>query len=540
MDYPILKQLDVLIGLAVVMLIASTVVAALTQAFLNSSYSRSRYVRAGLEEMVRQLSSQISADDARRIVNGLMLNGLVARRDTRFMQWLTKLPFLKWLRGNQADVMQREELVMCLLDWASNPHWAGWSEAGEDLSQIRAKLRAVLAENGLPNPESAAQAVRALMLRYEKAAPQVASQLWRSQAVIDGAASDFTGKIFAWYDNTMVRARENFSLEAKVVASVVALVFAFAVQLDSVDLLRRLSQDEKFREALAAKAKAATKLYEESQGKKEEAKQEMDKALDILRDPKASAIPSYFAWDQVAQLQITMADLTDVKGLQLRFGEAVYKLTLSTPASLAGFREEVMRNGVPVNVYRESEAAVRLVARDASLPRFQLFRGEKALRASCTTWDWVGLRARCSGVVLSWILLSLGAPFWYDLLKKLMGLRSLLVAKNNQEQDSRQADLSAKEDTNALRAASQQATGGGFDLTVQGGPEAVVLVNDTKLYIGAPSRDSGTSRVIPAGCLMNVVGWVKGQPVANASGTNIDKWYKTVDGEFFWAGDTQQ
>ena len=55
MDIPILKYLDILIGLAVVMVLGTTVVGAVTQLFLSSLYFRARTLRTGLQELIRQL-----------------------------------------------------------------------------------------------------------------------------------------------------------------------------------------------------------------------------------------------------------------------------------------------------------------------------------------------------------------------------------------------------------------------------------------------------------------------------------------------------
>lgn len=41
------------------------------------------------------------------------------------------------------------------------------------------------------------------------------------------------------------------------------------------------------------------------------------------------------------------------------------------------------------------------------------------------------------GILLSWVLVSLGAPFWYDLLKKLLGFRSLLARKDDEDRKQR-------------------------------------------------------------------------------------------------------
>ena len=55
MDIPLLKYLDILIGLSVAMLIVSTVVMALVQVLLTSSYARARYLAEGLGELLGQL-----------------------------------------------------------------------------------------------------------------------------------------------------------------------------------------------------------------------------------------------------------------------------------------------------------------------------------------------------------------------------------------------------------------------------------------------------------------------------------------------------
>ena len=47
-------------------------------------------------------------------------------------------------------------------------------------------------------------------------------------------------------------------------------------------------------------------------------------------------------------------------------------------------------------------------------------------------WPWPGL-------LLSWVLVSLGAPFWYDVLKNAMGLRSSLAQKDDKDGEKRRA-----------------------------------------------------------------------------------------------------
>jgi hypothetical protein len=58
----------------------------------------------------------------------------------------------------------------------------------------------------------------------------------------------------------------------------------------------------------------------------------------------------------------------------------------------------------------------------------------------CFDWDLFSTSWR--GVVLTWVLLSLGAPFWYDALKDLLKLRSSLARKEEDARTDRQTDTS--------------------------------------------------------------------------------------------------
>jgi hypothetical protein len=47
-------------------------------------------------------------------------------------------------------------------------------------------------------------------------------------------------------------------------------------------------------------------------------------------------------------------------------------------------------------------------------------------------------------VLLTWILLSLGAPFWYDALKDMLKLRSSLAKKEEDARIDRQTNTTVK------------------------------------------------------------------------------------------------
>jgi hypothetical protein len=52
-------------------------------------------------------------------------------------------------------------------------------------------------------------------------------------------------------------------------------------------------------------------------------------------------------------------------------------------------------------------------------------------------WNWNP--AKIPGIALSAMLLSLGAPFWYNALKDLLGLRPVLAQKEQAHREQRQS-----------------------------------------------------------------------------------------------------
>jgi hypothetical protein len=57
-------------------------------------------------------------------------------------------------------------------------------------------------------------------------------------------------------------------------------------------------------------------------------------------------------------------------------------------------------------------------------------------------FDYPMLKQSWLGVLVTWMLLSLGAPFWYDALKDLLKLRSTLAKKEEDARNDRQKDTS--------------------------------------------------------------------------------------------------
>jgi hypothetical protein len=108
---------------------------------------------------------------------------------------------------------------------------------------------------------------------------------------------------------------------------------------------------------------------------------------------------------------------------------------------LSRLHSAIQASAAPVAVHW-SDGCLRLVAKTADAARISLI-GDNNVSLDDESQrrvdrDGIGFVIRLPGVLLSWILVSLGAPFWYDLLKKLVGFRSLLAKKDEDDRNLRQ------------------------------------------------------------------------------------------------------
>ncbi len=77
-----------------------------------------------------------------------------------------------------------------------------------------------------------------------------------------------------------------------------------------------------------------------------------------------------------------------------------------------------------------------ILAAGLRLDAFDLLRHANTSVIVPENWDWSW--AKLPGIALSAILLSLGAPFWYNALKDLLGLRPVLARKEQAYREQRQ------------------------------------------------------------------------------------------------------
>ena len=377
-----LKSLDLLIGVTVVMLVVSLAVTMVTQMAVGLLNTRGKALKDGVAQLLFLMDNGIDHLAADRIADHILRDPLIA-------------PIGLFGRGRRlAAVVQREELTKLLLAFAQHPDadaQPARSPGVSDLEVVRLRelMAASLARNGVADSQATLQAIRLAALDLEKSNPTLSNSQRSNSAILDCARSNFLGKLNGWFDQTIDRVTDRFTHRARGISSVVALVVAVGLQLDALQVINRLSADDKVREQLVGSVLANSAAY----------------------DPAAPAAVTPAAPGPAAP---------------------------PAPALSSGARSRPCAHddghrggdeGAPV------DCAVRRASRDA------LFTGIVDLPGSPGAWmkGWTQ-GSTIAGVALSALLLSLGAPFWYESLKSLLKLRGVMAKKDDTARSERQTD----------------------------------------------------------------------------------------------------
>lgn len=343
-------------------------------------------------------------------------------------------------RYYMGSVIEREELIRILLEFAANEG----SGAGRLENALRAKLRNLLACNGIVDPGRTLAAIRDRAQEIELHEPSLAAHVRQTRAIIETAQGDFVGKINNWFDQVMLRVTNRYTFWARMFTVAAAFFVALGLQFDSLDLVRRLSIDDGLRNSLLQEAQsyqlrvdkleantapaaadstpkapvAGAAQTAEQQLTLDAAKAHLDdieRNLTSLRNGQLNILPERFPWQSRPRARLSVnetwrpeqvpAELELVLGIRRyivrpRWSD-VPPEEIGTPDSvLPVLQHAIERSGAPVDVTLIPSADAELVVQgDGSfdftltgpdrkpLPRELLRREDETLRASLRRHD---------------------------------------------------------------------------------------------------------------------------------------------------------
>jgi hypothetical protein len=403
-----LKSVDVLIGLTVVLLALSMAVTVITQSLTTLINSRGRHLRRGLTDLLQQLDPKLTPAVSKAIATEILTHPLVSGSAAPFAStdgagWLGAIGRqIRRLAGGP-----RLGNVVHREEFTKLLMAVGAGQGSALLQEhARTALAGALSNNGVTNPEDTLRRIRDTALRLERTSPELSNMARQNIAILHAAESDLVAKINNWFDQTMDRTSQRFTASTRAITFAGAFLVAFGLQVDTPAVVNRLAADDALRAAFVQEAQA---LYKDQQ------------AIEAAQQRRLAA-------------ERAAAQGTGPVGEPQGAAPAL-------PAPTAP--EEIARK------YRAFLATNGLI----SLP---------------STSDWAKNFANVNpfGMLLTALLLSLGAPFWYNALDKLLRLRSVLAAKDDAQRRERQSHEQAPPPGPASRRAAPGAPAGGSDVAV--------------------------------------------------------------------------
>jgi len=294
-------------------------------------------------------------------------------------------PMVAAAEGKLGTVVSREEFTTLLLDLARGQ---GAASLEGDAKTV---LQDLLKQNGVADPGQTLSDIRKMALMLEVSNPEMANHMRSEMAIVRECATDYVAKINAWFDQTIDRVSQAFSKHAQRVTIAAAFVVVIAVQLDIIAVVDRLSIDDQFRAAVVG--------------------------------PVA------------AQLAKTMTQPSDAAAAQT--APATPASNSAAPPTGSASAASSLPAGPPsATTGTDSQSKPQL---DTQL-YYNLLDGA-GLVTLPTNKEWLERiqdPRRYPGMILAVLLISLGAPFWYNILKDLLGLRSALAQKDDAQRAQRQ------------------------------------------------------------------------------------------------------
>jgi len=385
-----LKTLDILIGVATVMLLFSMAVTIVTQFVANLLQSRGKNLLEGLTGLLKQIDPNLPAEAANKIAETVLKHPLVAEAN-----------------GKLGEVIHREEFTTLLMGLAAG-------EGAATLDAVsKTALADMLAKNGVADPAGTLKNIRAAALVLEASNPELANDVRHGMAILQEASSQFVAKVHGWFDQTIDRVSARFTITARIITFIAALIVAVTVQLDTFALVNRLSVDDQFRDAVRG---SADKLVKDATAAQNAPGNSGAKPASSLT---AASTPSTNPTDATAGAPTPTATATPTPSSSAATGTGTAAAT--PPAS----------NQTPATSLSTSEVQKQYY-------NLLSTAGLITLPTDWQTWVDKWTLAKVPGILLSALLLSLGAPFWYARLQDLLKLRSTVAQNDAIQRQTRQ------------------------------------------------------------------------------------------------------
>ncbi len=230
-----LNTIDILLGITVIMLIASMAVTVLTQSINSLLNLRGRHLWRGLGDLIQQIDPKLERAIVDQISNAILTH-----------------PMISHVLQRRGDTIHREEFTKFLMDLAAGD--SPDSHKNPLPAAIVEELKNLLQKNGIDDPAATLDKVRNRALQLEMENPELAANVRSGMALMQEANSRLIAKINSWFDLTVDRVSDRFTASTRLITVVCSIAVVLAMQLDTIDIINRLSMDDGLRSSLVSEA----------------------------------------------------------------------------------------------------------------------------------------------------------------------------------------------------------------------------------------------------------------------------------------------
>lgn len=429
-----LEQLDTAIGFVVVMLILSLIITAIVQAVSALLDLRGKNLVRALSDLLTQIDSSLSNAPTetskdrwtiwfKTIKNRFQHPFTKTTLATTIAEAVTRHPIVAQT-FTRAKAIRKDELLDILRDISSR------STGGSMNDDTKAKLKQVLDEQvpGGPETISAAEAIaNTLASRF----PTIKDDL--NKAVIEtlGKVSRFELGIDKWFDTVMDRSSDIFTRWMRSMTVTVSFLLIILLQIDAGLILHQISSNAEIKAGLTKISDTALSEADGTLGadgrataalKDVAAKHQQEPLQDDFRNapPMTSCVDGRRWIEDYAKQKNS-----DLSQIESEFVEACQQRTVAvlngSAAQIGKLRQELLAEHLQI-----------VPDRIGNEPVFG--NPSDSLRSRIGSWFRAYTYKRhLLGTLCMIVLLSLGAPFWYNALSQLSNLRPIIANKIDQE-----------------------------------------------------------------------------------------------------------
>lgn len=436
-----LDSLDTLIGFALIFAVTSLLITIVVQIVTSLFNLRGQNVAWGLAETFETIAPQLEAQRkglGKKLADHLLRDSLLS--DVQLGSWVRPASAIR--PDELFDVLYRiaagkkegtpDDIRSSVLELFASLgiERSAFEAAGQKIDRTHEVIRSLTAAlDGLPDGSQKSaifgtldELNTSLSSLTASAGKQVIDLAADAQQALTGAYQRFE----FWFATGQERAHQWFTTHARVVAAIFSLIFAFWLQLDAVEIFKMVSSDRALRDKLVAETSTFLGQAERILGDRPEVLSEALK-LWSTNATLPAAVSNAMA---VSRIEVAITDHRN--HVRRKIADTLQSARISpedSEAALASFDATV-----DANVKKDLEASLsdyKVVSAQLGKTGFELF--PKGGRRWYPERGDAPYRKHLFGMFCSALLLSLGAPFWFNTLKSLASLRSTLVENISSE-----------------------------------------------------------------------------------------------------------